>query len=192
MVDSNLSPEEEELIKLEQDIELCRVKYDQYFLGIEKIPPELLRSKINKRILKSRLGASRKAGLRFRFLGLVQKLRSYEAMWDRMLRELETGKRSIKRYLRPETSTPVSNRQIELAQGVKSKEVKNDPVAKLYNDFVEARKKIGKDTTMDMESFRNKIKKLQQQLRDLRVEVRQNRVVIVGKKKKGDDENKKG
>ena len=184
MIDKILSPEEEELAKLEQDIELCRIRYDQYFTGLEKVPPELLRSRINKAIIKSKLGSARRAALRFRFMRLVQKFRTYESMWDRIMREIETGKRRRDRFLHAEGGPVLTRKELEITKRLEEDtRTRDTEVERLYREFVEARKKMGKDTTIDLPAFSSKVEALRKSYKDLRVEIRGNRVVIVWKKK---------
>ena len=184
VIDKILSPEEEELAKLEQDIELCRVRYDQYFTGLEKIPPELLRSRINKAIIKSKLGSARRAALRFRFMRLVQKFRTYESMWDRIMREIESGKRRRERFLHAEGGPVLTRKELEITKRLEEDtRAKDTDLERLYREFVEARRKVGKDTTIDLPAFSNKVEALRKTYRDLKVEIRGQRVVIVGKKK---------
>ena len=193
-MNKELSPEEEELRELAQNIEILRTRYEQYFMGLENLPPELLRGKVNKAILKSKLGTARRAALRFRFTRLVQKLRSYEALWDRMMREIETGKRKrevkkgvakriIKRRYAHAESRASTRKDQEMLNKLSQEAVRpNDEISLLYKDFVEARKKLGKDTTMDEDTFRRKVEPLRKKAKHLVVQIRDDRVILVGKK----------
>jgi hypothetical protein len=193
-MDNERTPEEEEILKLEQDIEILRVRYEQYFMGIERLQPVVLRGKVNKAILKSKLATARRAAIRFRFTRLVQKFRTYESMWDRILREIESGKRKRGgvqddsgkkqfRYLHPEL-TGSSERDRELMKRVQDGQTgADDDVSLLYKDFVEARRHLGMDTTMDESTFRRKVETLRKKTEKLSVQVRNGRVVLVGKKK---------
>lgn len=193
-MDKNLSPEEEELQKLAQDIEILRIRYEQYFMGIEKLQPMVLRSTVNKALRRSKLGTVRRAAVRFRFTRLVQKFRTYESMWERILRDIDSGKRKRElgkglatqhkqsRYIHAETSV-TNKRDKELLARLKEEEKKPlDEVSTLYRNFISARKGLGLDTTMDEPTFRRKVATLSQKTKKLSVQVRQGRVVLVGKK----------
>ena len=197
-MDRELSPEEEELVKLEQDIEILRVRYEQYFMGIERLQPVVLRGKVNKAIIKSKLGTARHAAIRFRFTRLVQKFRTYESMWERMLREIESGKRKRtlgkedvperkKRFLHAEL-TGITATDQELLKKVRQDQPSRpaDEVSELYRSFVDARKKLGMDTTMDETTFRRKVEPMRKKTGKLTVQVRNGRVVLVGKKRAQD------
>lgn len=193
-MDRELSPEEQELHDLARDIEILRTRYDQYFMGLEKLPPERLRAKVNKVIIKSDLGTARRAALRFRFTRLVQKLRSYESMWDRMMREIETGKRKRevlkgasrqpvnRRYAHAESTASTHKDQEMMAQLAREEASQQDDISLLYKEFVEARKKMGKVTTMDEDAFRRKVAPLRKKTKQLTVQIRNGKVVLVGKK----------
>jgi len=197
-MDKSLSPEEEELKKLEQDIEILRVRYEQYFMGIEKLQPMVLRAKINKALLRSKLGTVRQAAVRFRFTRLVQKFRTYESMWERMLREIESGKRKREfgkglgpqhqksRYMHAENPARSKKDEAIMERMKQSAPEQTDDVSTLYRDFISARSGIGLDTTMDESTFRRKIESLQKKTKKLSVQVRNGRVVLVGKKTAGE------
>ena len=198
-MDKNLSPEEEELQRLAQDIEILRVRYEQYFMGIERLQPVVLRGKVNKAIIKSKLGTVRQAAIRFRFTRLVQKFRTYESMWERILREIESGKRKREfgkgmkahhqqnRYLRAEGSATNKHDKEILARMSQDKTRTTDDVSTLYKDFIGARKRLGLDTIMDESTFRRKVENLNKKTKGLSVQVRNGRVVLVGKKNPNKD-----
>ena len=82
---------QKELDRLENELERLRRLYEQYFMGIEKVPPELVRSKVARQIRNSPLDKVRSTVVKFRFRGIAQKLASYSAYWDRVGQMLEAG-----------------------------------------------------------------------------------------------------
>ena len=53
--------------ELDLRVERLRVLYDQYFMGIEKIPPEVLKKDVERRMWVLRREKIRNTGVRFRF-----------------------------------------------------------------------------------------------------------------------------
>ncbi len=83
---------EQELVDLGQALERLRVHFQSYFMGLEKRPPQTQREQLERRIRDSALHDVRRSNLKFRFLTLIQKYRTYEVYWDRILREIEEGR----------------------------------------------------------------------------------------------------
>jgi hypothetical protein len=72
-------------------IERVKVLYEQYFMGIEKIEPQVARKDISRHMLVLQQQYIRNTGLRFRFNTMLQKWNIYVAYWNRILREIENG-----------------------------------------------------------------------------------------------------
>jgi hypothetical protein len=83
---------EQGLVDLGHEVERLRVRFQQYFMGIDKKPPNVQRDQLERRIRESPLNEVRRANLKFRFTSLIQKYRTYEVFWDRILREIEEGR----------------------------------------------------------------------------------------------------
>jgi len=137
---------EEELSALARDVERLRIMYQQYFLGMEMIPPEFQREQLEKRIRESRLNETRKGVYKFRFISLLQKLRTLEVYWDRMLRAIEQGK--IQRGIPRDAGRPSEDVEMPLPAGepVVPKPVQEkaqSEMLKVFQTFLEARKRLG-------------------------------------------------
>lgn len=83
---------EQELTDLAHQVERLRVHYQQYFMGFEKAPPSVLREQLERRVRYSPLNDVHRAGLKFRFMSIVQRYRIYEVYWDRVVRDIEEGR----------------------------------------------------------------------------------------------------
>jgi hypothetical protein len=137
---------EEELSALARDVERLRIMYQQYFFGMEKIPPEFQREQLEKRIRESRLNETRKAVYKFRFISLLQKLRTLEVYWDRMLRAIEQGK--IQRGIPRDAGRPSEDVEMPLParEPVATKPVQEkvqSELLRIFETFLEARKRLG-------------------------------------------------
>lgn len=65
--------------------------YEQYFMGIQKMPPAQLHKDIERKIREFTQRQIRNTALRFRFTTLSQKFGSYNSYWRRTLRRIEAG-----------------------------------------------------------------------------------------------------
>lgn len=77
--------------ELEVRLERLRVLYDQYFTGIEKIPPSIVQKDVDRRIWVLRREKIRNTGTRFKFQTIIQRYNTFNSYWTRILREIENG-----------------------------------------------------------------------------------------------------
>jgi len=85
-------PEISELIEeLEERVERLRALYDQYFMGIEKIEPLILRKDVDRRLWILRREQIRNTGMRFKLQTTIQRYNTYQQYWQRICREIENG-----------------------------------------------------------------------------------------------------
>jgi len=105
-----VTPDEvhKELEELEGRLERLRVKYEQYFTGIEKAVPWVQRKDVDRRFQLMHREQLRSSGQRFRFNSLVQRFTTYQTYWGRILRRIEEGtlKRDVLRAQRLGTAMP--------------------------------------------------------------------------------------
>jgi hypothetical protein len=88
--------------ELDTKLERLRVLMDQYFQGIEKIPPFIVQKDVDRRIWVLRREKIRNTGTRFRFQQIIQRYNTFNSYWTRILREIENGtyKRDVMRARR--------------------------------------------------------------------------------------------
>ncbi len=88
-----MTPSEiEELInELETRVDRLRALYEQYFMGIEKMEPQVPRKDVERRIQLIRREQIRNTALRFRFQMILQRYNTYQTYWLRICREIEEG-----------------------------------------------------------------------------------------------------
>lgn len=79
----------EELAKL---MDRTKILYEQYFMGIQKLPPQQLHKNIDRLIIELTREHIRNTALRYRLTTLKQKYGSYNTYWRRILREIEQGR----------------------------------------------------------------------------------------------------
>jgi hypothetical protein len=82
---------EELLSELSIKVERVKQLYEQYFMGIEKLEPQVARKEVQRTMLMLQQQYIRNTGLRFKFNTLLQKWNIYITYWNRVLREIENG-----------------------------------------------------------------------------------------------------
>ncbi len=76
---------------LEAELEELKVKYEMYFLGVERLEPAKIRDDLRRNIARLKTAFTRNTGLRFRIQSLHARYLSYERLWLRAAREKEEG-----------------------------------------------------------------------------------------------------
>ncbi len=79
----------EKMKQLESRLAALRNKQEQYFLGVERMPPERERSALKKEIDDLKFVVGRNTGLKFQAQSLFNRYLSYERMWIRTEKEIE-------------------------------------------------------------------------------------------------------
>lgn len=72
-------------------IERLKALYEQYFMGIEKLEPGILRKDVERTIWTMRRTRVQNTRLRFKFQQLVQRYNTYQQYWKRIMRQIEAG-----------------------------------------------------------------------------------------------------
>jgi hypothetical protein len=83
--------------ELESRLDRLRSLYDQYFMGIEKLEPNVPRKDIDRRIFVLRKVQIRNTGIRFRFQMILQRYNTYQTYWQRICRKIDDG--TYKRHM---------------------------------------------------------------------------------------------
>lgn len=77
--------------EFQRKLERLRVLYEQYFMGIEKREPLVVRKDVVRVMRLLEQQTIRNTSYRFRFRNLVQKFNVYKTYWSRTLRRIEAG-----------------------------------------------------------------------------------------------------
>jgi hypothetical protein len=88
---------EKQISDLEVAVDRLRSLYEQYFVGIEKLEPQVPRKDVDRKIHALRREQIRNTALRFRFQMVLQRYNTYQTHWQRVCREIENG--TYKRHL---------------------------------------------------------------------------------------------
>jgi hypothetical protein len=85
------------LEELENRLERLRALYEQYFMGLERIEPQIPRKDIDRRIYVLRREKIRNTAKRFKLQTIISRYNTFQQYWQRICREIETG--TYKRHL---------------------------------------------------------------------------------------------
>ncbi len=76
---------------LEVRLERLRALYEQYFMGIERLEPTVVRKDVDRRFWVLRKEKIRNTAKRFKMQMLVQRYNTMQQYWGRICREIENG-----------------------------------------------------------------------------------------------------
>ncbi|BEH08622.1 MULTISPECIES: MXAN_5187 C-terminal domain-containing protein [Geobacter] len=124
----------EDIHLFEQSLNELVIKYEQYFLGIEKREPLRLRETVDRLARKHSTVKIVNTMLNFKYTSLVSRYASYRQYWDRILRLMEEGK-----YSRDRFRMAIHERSAPEARQHESPSPR-DEAEELYRQFLEARR----------------------------------------------------
>ncbi len=82
-----------ELSALEGALKALEMRFEQYQAGVERRAPMLERDRLAQRLRRFAARRITQTDLRFRYQNLATRFHTYAAHWDRILRQVEEGRR---------------------------------------------------------------------------------------------------
>jgi hypothetical protein len=174
-----LTPLDDELNLLEKMIRQLQIEWDKFFGGLERKPPNELKSKVEAQIRKYAHGDIRNATDRFRYQSLTARYNILGEYWNKRLRAMEEGKVFWKHGLKadvlpppppppPEQTVPVdasaaaqARQRAAASSGgevrIQSPDKDTAAVVGLYKRFLEERMRTGESTAVKFDSFQKLI-----------------------------------
>src|SRR6476469_1250092 len=171
--------QDDELERLEDMIRVVKNKYDQFFAGIQKMPPQTERRNIDIMIHEMSKQNMRDNARRFRFNTLTSRWNQYREMWGRKMREREEGPLEFKRRQAalnepapppPPPSaartTPARGTMSEADSYVKVAQGTNgDGIQKLYEQIQLENSRLGKTNSVTFEQLSAMVEKQSEMVR---------------------------
>ncbi len=149
----------ETLAKLERDIENLKRDYEQYFMGITRLPPEREHTRIQGLIRKYRNIYNPNTMVKFKLETMVAKFQSYSRYWNRIMREIEEGRYKRDVFKANMRSTSSSAAASPSQSSSKDSEI-DQHIDKLYKDYMTARTECNQSTKgMSKEKLKQSIQK---------------------------------
>ncbi len=131
---------DEDLKELDQNLKRLRAEYEQFFQGAMKREPIMLRSKVQKTIIRFANEPPRNSAQKFRFNSLNSKFQVYRQLWGRTIRQIEAGtyrRHRFKMKLHESAAAPTT--PSEPAAPV----AKRSSVSQLHEALLAARRRTG-------------------------------------------------
>lgn len=171
--------QDDELDKLEDDIRRLKNSYDQFFAGIQKMPPMTLRRNVESFIHELNKQKMRDSGRRFRFNTLITRYNQFREMWARRMREREEGPLEFKRrkaaLSEPAPPPPAERAAAPAAQRVTSAAddpyvkvaagTTGDEVRRLYDQIQSEHQRLGKPSNVTFEQLSAMVEKQTEMVR---------------------------
>jgi hypothetical protein len=163
----------EDLEQIEKGIRQLKIEWDKFFGGVERTPPNELRSRIEALLRRYAAGEIRNSTERFRYQTLTARYNTFNELWNKRLRALEEGRpmglhgRALAireaellamrpaRAEEPETLRAPPPRPGEIR--VESAELDVQAVRELFGRFIDARQTTGETGVVRFENFQKLI-----------------------------------
>jgi hypothetical protein len=152
---------EGELATLRDRLEALRSKYDRYFMGLERIPPDKIRSELARDLRNSKLENTHKTAVKFRFNNVRQRMNTYTRYWDRIMRMIEEGRFKRERGSLQNMGGPPAAPADELGGGGGAEKERA-----VYDSWKKAQTEVGRSSDVDFERFQQKLAKQRQAQKD--------------------------
>ncbi len=182
---------EEELRTFRERLESLRTKYDRYFMGLERIPPERIRSDLERDLRNSKLDSSHKTAVKFRFGNVRQRMNTYARYWDRIMRMIEEGRFKREKGALQNMGGPPPMPTDEGGGGKGG----SDQERAVFESWKKAQHDLGRESNVDFDRFQQKLDKQRQAQKDkygwsdvsYSVRVKNGKVALVAKPTDGEE-----
>ena len=188
--------QDDELDKLEEDIRKLKVKYEMFFMGNVKMPPQHERHLIEVFIFELGKQKMRENARRFRYNQLLSRYNQFREMWGRKMREREEGPLDFRRRQAamnepsetpppakaapPRVTSPASDSYVKLVPGSNGEAIRD-----LYTQIEKENLKLGKLPNVSFEQLQSMVEKQSEAVRSkYKVDVVAFRVDVVDGKVK--------
>jgi hypothetical protein len=175
----------EQITILERTLQEHIRKWERYFSGVDRVPPQVEKDRINRRIRRLAEQTVNRRAEQFRIEQLQHRFMTYSMNWERMLREREEGRDPSSQVAselhRPVAANDKASQSVDLAGG-----------DSLFDRYLTAKTDRGLEVSVDRETFDAQIAEQRQKIekrlgREVRfdLQIDGDKVRVVAKKKKG-------
>lgn len=158
------SPINDDLDILERQFRQLQIEWEKFFGGVEKKPPNDLRTRVEALIKKYAYAEIRNNGERFRYQTLAARYATFNELWNKRVRAIEEGRPMgihgvyERKVAPPPVYAPPPPAARAPGSGSGEVRVKDpggdaDAVRSLFDRFLEARKAAGEAAPVKFESF---------------------------------------
>ena len=160
------SPISDDLDVLEKSIRLLQIEWEKFFGGVERKPPNELKTRVESMVRRYSNQEIRNNAERFRYQNLASRYNVFSELWMKRLRAMEEGRvvgmhgsrapmPSLTSPLEvpPEAPAAQARAQANSEFRVKDPAADDAAVRRLFDGFLEARKAAGETAPVKYESF---------------------------------------
>jgi hypothetical protein len=155
----------EDLDHIEKSFRLLQIEWEKFFGGVEKKPPNDLKTKVEALIRRHANAEIRNNTDRFRYQNLTARYNTFNEMWGKRLRALEEGhalglhgSRAQAPPPRPSVSERAAARAAATSEvRIQDPERDSEAMRALFDRFLEERQKTGESGAVKFEGFRKLI-----------------------------------
>ncbi len=169
--------QDDELDKLDEDIRKLKNKYDQFFAGIQKMPPSHERRMVEVYIHELSKQKIRDNTRRFRLSTTLSRYNQFREMWGRKMREREEGPLDFRRRQAAMNEPPEEVRRPErppsrVTSGEAEPYVKlgagsnGAQIRQIYDQIEKEHQKLGKPSNITFDQLRTMIEKQSETVRE--------------------------
>ncbi len=155
--------DEQDISRLENDINRLKFEYDQYFMGIEKIEPIKKREEVERFIRNLSSRVIRNTALRFKLSALTARYNTFLQYWIRIVRQIEDGT-----YQRDKFRSQIKEKLATPAMSDKEKRAApSEGFQEVYQQYLEAKKRCKEDvSSLSLEKLSNTLKRQIPQIKE--------------------------
>jgi len=160
---------EGDLDQLEQMLRQLQIEWEKFFGGVEKKPPNELRTRVDSLVKKYAYTEIRNNTERFRYQALSSRFNTFSELWNKRMRAIEEG-RPVGLHGRAAAVAPGPARAAAAPAAartagpggagefrVRSPEKDESAVRGLYERFLQARQEAGEKGTVKFDNFQKLI-----------------------------------
>jgi len=152
--------------EIENLLNRLKLEWDKYFGGGSKTPPWQLQKVIENRLNAYRDTSELSYYQKFRLNTISGKFTSMKERFEKLLRQKEEGVTATGKYItqQPATPSPTANPVSNIEKEVATKQA---DYSKLYEEYVQARKKCGESVSqLNYDNFSQTIEKQKKQIQE--------------------------
>jgi replicative superfamily II helicase len=129
----------DDLTQLERQLAALIIRYEQYFIGLEKREPLLLLAEVEKLVRRYANTAINNTMYKHKYTMLTARFNTYREHWNRILRLIEEGKYSRERFISDMRQRQRSNGKA-LPRETVQHPAHDYELDRIFNEFREARR----------------------------------------------------
>ena len=159
--------DEEDISRLENDINRLKFEYEQYFMGMEKLEPVKKRENLERFIRSLSTRVIRNTALNFKLNSLTARYNTFLQYWIRIVRQIEDGtyqRDQFRAQLKQKLASPTT------PPGQSDKEERAAPAEgfqQVYSQYIEAKKKCKEDiSSLSLEKLANTLQRQIPQIKE--------------------------